>query len=606
MTPLTLTIENFRSIRGKLVFHFPRQPGLYLMRGVNEVEPRLGGNGAGKTTIWEALHWLFWNATSRGLRAGDVANWKTGKNVRVALQYLDSDGKHELVRTWGPISWKLDGADISKQDDSAQHLLGVEPASYRQSLLFSQTHSAFLDMKPEAKATLFGEVLKLDEWLERAQRASKAASDTDAALRACERRSAAFSAVLAALSAKDVAAQAREWEVAHGKELEKLAEFAEEDEKRATTRREQAREAERALKRAEDAFDVLHGAEKELKAEMRHAEDKLNAAKTRYAVALAAQASDATHVLEAGEPCPVCARTVAAELAATLADAREQHEQHHTREVENAQRDVESIRTALVQLGRNLDALTRRCDDAERAARRAAGDQRAAEMDAVRASSTARASAEALQRCQTERNPYTNDMRKHAADVMKARDDYEESMREQRALEERVLMLSAWVRGFKELRLEQISDATTELEVEVNSALGKLGLSQWEIEFGVDADGKRGFSVFVKSPHNDRAVPWEAWSGGESQRLRLAGMMGLADLVRARCGVPLALEVWDEPTTWLTEQGVTDLLEALRTRAQVEQRQVWIVDHRTLGFHFDGGAVMTKTREGTRVEVDYG
>jgi len=109
--------------------------------------------------------------------------------------------------------------------------------------------------------------------------------------------------------------------------------------------------------------------------------------------------------------------------------------------------------------------------------------------------------------------------------------------------------------------------------------------------------------VSVLSPHNDRAVPWEAWSGGERQRLIVAAQMGLANLSRARTGADIDLEVWDEPTTGMSPQGVDDLLEALHTRALREQRQVWVVDHRTLGFsNFAGNCGVVKTETGSHFD----
>jgi len=84
--------------------------------------------------------------------------------------------------------------------------------------------------------------------------------------------------------------------------------------------------------------------------------------------------------------------------------------------------------------------------------------------------------------------------------------------------------------------------------------------------------------------------------------LRLAATMGLADLSRSRTGTPLGLEVWDEPTNGLSPQGIRDLLECLQERAQREQRQIWIVDHRSHEFGgFAGGVVVTKTAAGSRI-----
>ena len=86
----------------------------------------------------------------------------------------------------------------------------------------------------------------------------------------------------------------------------------------------------------------------------------------------------------------------------------------------------------------------------------------------------------------------------------------------------------------------------------------------------------------VQSPYNDRYVSFKCWGGGVSQRLRLAGTMGLIDLIRSRTGVECNIEVWDEPTQWLSEQGIDDLLYVLEERAKEGSKKVFLIDHRKL------------------------
>jgi ABC-type branched-subunit amino acid transport system ATPase component len=74
--------------------------------------------------------------------------------------------------------------------------------------------------------------------------------------------------------------------------------------------------------------------------------------------------------------------------------------------------------------------------------------------------------------------------------------------------------------------------------------------------------------------------------------------MGLANLSRSRTETPFALEVWDEPTKGMAQQGVQDLLEALKTRAEQERRPIWIVDHNTLGFNGFSGQVCVVKKDG--------
>ena len=211
------------------------------------------------------------------------------------------------------------------------------------------------------------------------------------------------------------------------------------------------------------------------------------------------------------------------------------------------------------------------------------------------------------ERIENERNPFADMQSAQAADKEALTAKLEQFQHE---LDEDVTehtLLSNWVRGFKDIRLMDMSTALTELEVEVNSSVSALGLPDWSINFALDRETakgaiKRGFTVFVQSPDNQRPVPWESWSGGEAQRLRLAGTMGLSDLTRSRTGCTLELEVWDEPTDGLSPQGVSDLLSCLKQRAHDEGRQIWVVDHHALGYGaFDGVYTVVKTADGSQV-----
>ena len=54
-------------------------------------------------------------------------------------------------------------------------------------------------------------------------------------------------------------------------------------------------------------------------------------------------------------------------------------------------------------------------------------------------------------------------------------------------------------------------------------------------------------------------------------------------MIQRMSGVRYTFENWDEPSAWLSQEGIEDLLESLRERAVVAKKAIWIVDHRALG-----------------------
>jgi exonuclease SbcC len=211
-------------------------------------------------------------------------------------------------------------------------------------------------------------------------------------------------------------------------------------------------------------------------------------------------------------------------------------------------------------------------------------------------------------RISDERNPFAEEMARDAGELRALEDRIRAAAAELRDAESTRELASGWSSWFKEIRLGLIGEALSQLEAEVNGRASELGLVGWELLFDVDRETKggtvqRGFSVSVLSPDNARPVPWEAWSGGESQRLRLAAQQGLGDLVRARTGCPLELEFWDEPTQWMGKGGIDDLMDGLARRAADRGRQIWVIDHRSLGYGgFAGTLRVVKTAEGSKFD----
>lgn len=541
MVPVELRITNFRSFRGTQSFRFPRGPGLFFMYGENRAEPRLGANGSGKSSVWEALTWVCFGKTSRGLKAGDAANWEAEKDCRVELDYEVTDDQHDgawmlytLTRTWKPITWKLTNAfgdswDLTKDDSNifTSHLrLGFEP--WLHSIVMAQTEPMFLDLKPTEQAALFSEVMGLNRWIEYAEKAGKLATETDREVRRLEREAANIGGRLEQLLRTSVQEQITKWKAEHTATLIEI----EKDYENVSRRLAPAKQQELDLRQAEAV-----------------ARQRLNHL--------------TSHQQAGARKCPECGQA----LPST----------ERTRELLQAQDDVAD---AAVRARQALNEITRLEHELERL------DQ---EHD---------------HHSRTE-NPYTQLQAQQDRERRELLDDKRWVTERLDDLQGRYNLLQMWVRWFKEIRLAQIGDALRELEVEVNSCCNELGLVGWELLFDIDRETKkgsiqRGFSATVRSPHNERPVPWEAWSGGESQRLRVAGQQGLADLIRARSQTPFDLEVWDEPTQWMSEEGVLDLLNSLEERAKRQRRQIWIVDHRSLGYGgFNGTVGVIKTQEGS-------
>ena len=555
-----LHLSNFRSFKKVQHFTFPQEPGLYFMWGDNQTEPRLDANGAGKSTVWKALTWLFFGKTSEGLKAGDACNWDVAKGTDVRLEFQTDGGLPEfLIRTWSPNTWvhrDLFGSvhDLAKDPTNpVLAALRLEFQSFLSCILMAQGQPMFLDLKADAKASLFAEVMGLDQWVTYSDKASARAKDVDRDLREVEMKISSLRGRIEAAREVDMTSKLKEWE--DGRQLR--------------------------LKSLEQEYASLLRRQDDLKVRLKERQKQADEARVLYRGALV-HSEDAAHDLHrargsydpaaGNHQCPTCGQKVNGLVNAAIDKVT-----RAAKAAKEALQYMDDMDAAVRNGERDIAAIDKTLDDME-----------------VR-----------NERIMAEVNPFTRMQDDATATLRALEDDLASAEERQGALSARHSIYSGWVRWFKEIRLGLIGEALEQLEIEVNSCVTALGLVDWELRFDVDKETakgtlQRGFTVSVLSPHNAKPVPWEAWSGGESQRLRIAVNMGLSNLIRQRTGCSLPLEVWDEPTNHMSGQGVADLLDCLKARAINEQRQIWVVDHRTLGYAgFDGSVGVIKKATGS-------
>ena len=83
-----IEIRNFLGI-GDGAVDFNRPSGITLIKGENDDSPSSISNGAGKSSIFEALYWVLYGKTKRGVTGDGVINTAANKDCQVALWFDD-------------------------------------------------------------------------------------------------------------------------------------------------------------------------------------------------------------------------------------------------------------------------------------------------------------------------------------------------------------------------------------------------------------------------------------------------------------------------------------------------------------------------------------
>lgn len=593
-----VTAKGFRSFKTEQTLDLKGVPaGLYHVAGKN---------GAGKSSLFEIVHWVIFGETSRKLRATAIGSWTVKKGCEASFV---ADGV-TISRGWSPNYLRVDDEEVDQKQ--LESVLGMTAEVALNTFYFSQFSDFFLDLKPGPRMEIYSTVLGLDLWESKSDLARTLSRESELEVQRLEVKEAKLLERARTLRSVNYEAESKAWVKKQRRRANELAEAAERltaEESEATGELEHWKRKDSDLNKQQDKVELrLAQARKKERAQLstiagKEAEQRQH---TRMAKQLAEEMADFDKLAKGA--CPLCKQEVGVKhRKAHLAHL------HSTREecLDLAAYAAGEVQ-ALVKEGLSAD-----CDTLEQELK-----DLQAERDEVRAKVRSAEQAHAklqielhlltseLDKLSKEVNPFDALIEENKAEAAKAQrlaKAVSVQLQEQRQAK---AGLEFWVKGFKDIRFQVLQESLTQLNAEVNECLHDLGLHDWQMEFTVEKESKsgnvrRGFMCAVQSPDAPESVPWEAWSGGETQRLRIAAQMGISNMISSRIGLYPDFEFWDEPSTWLNEDGIKDMLAILQERAHRYNRRILIADHRALGFNFDGTIQVTKTEKGTQLQPSW-
>lgn len=601
----SVILSNFRSFAGQHTFVLPTAPGLYLFTGVNKVNPRLGANGTGKSSLLEAMYWCLYGRTSRGLKSNDIVTWGA-KQCSVEMKLNVAGQKLTVKRSQSPNSLTLNGRAVEQGELTATVCLS--PEQFLVAVMMPQFGESFFDQSPAAKLALFTDIMGLDFWLNQSTDAAKLAKE---------------------ISVEKADAD-RKINIGKGAIEELTASIADLNQKRDTFDAEQVR----IIKKLTEDLKVHEAEAPKLQAALKRAELCLTGAQQRFVAARKAldQAGEEFEDLRMEQVAVSRGEGVVAEKLVTLHKAEKRmkdlgvecpscrqkvpHQHVHavlkelTAEIKGVHKeadklaksapDLAPIRAKLQQLKQDLSTIEKNRDDFTRERQTLLNEWN--RHVAIKGNMTV-----TLSEAHDRLNPFDEMLGKYGRLLTGRRLEGRELKKQADALANDLTATEFWVGGFKRVRLFLIESTLQQLEVEVNNNLSELGLGDWSIEFDVERENKsggitKGFTVMIRSPGGGDAVPFAAWSGGESQRLRMAGDLGLANLIMERAGLENTIEMFDEPSKHLSQEGLNDLAETLAVRAEASGRRILLIDHNTMDFGgFANTITVIKDKNGSRL-----
>lgn len=603
-----LRLRNFKSFREHIELEYP-DDGLYFVRGLTPDNPRMGGNGAGKTTLFsDAVCWCLYGRTPALLRNPDVTPWGSTKATEVELT-IEIDGKpHRIKRSTKPNSLTLDRREV-KQEAIAS-LIGIDQPVFCVTVLWPQSRPMFLDMAPAQKMQLFNEVLNLSRWEDRSSAASSEAQERARALAKVEGEIEGTIANRRQLAdmIDGLSRDHDQWEVDRAK---KLLQFKADLKEWSSVNVN----AEKAYNEAYTKWDFKLTELRKLEDDRRTLEKKLRTAQQKESEALALIQS-ATHdhqrytaqldALKTTKKCPTCGQSIRPENLEV--HRRELLASVHGRNNVIKRGVPADVRKELKEVGDQLDAIDKDVDqfsddldklERERDAARTRWYEAKAKVDAAQAG---------VREWDVGENPHASQLAEMKRARREAKTKLEDLRKRAGELERDADRAKFWITGFKDVRLYVIEELLSSMEAAGDTALDELGLTGWQIRWSVERETQsgttqRGLNAQIITPGSKDPVKWEAYSGGESQRLKLAASMALSEVLLSQAGIEITMEVIDEPTRGLSPEGIIELVDCLSMRARQLKRTIILIDqHAIQTTRVDGTYTVTHDKNGSTVQ----
>lgn len=629
----SMFIQNFLTI-GDAALDLDTK-GLSLIQGENNSDPSAKSNGAGKTSIAEAICWCLYGQTARGVKGDAVVNRTAKKNCVVGTMIKSGEAYYKIERYRkhkdGKNRLKLykltdlaGGAeDVTKGNDKltqaeVEKIIGSSYEVFRSAVYLAQDGMPDLPgMTDKALKEIIEEsagLTKLDEAskiasakLSEAKKAHSlsqtdlmmAASNLDSAneiLAASRKASDVFEADKKK-GIDDIAARYADAEkliLRLDRELDKLFEEQKLKREAKTVRLLHINETIEGLEGEEAKRAELAGAVSKAEGDLRVARNEYEHFKT---VAEKAAQKVKTVTSKIGTPCSECgkpyceadmeeAQKIARSKAKTeIAVAKEA--QKKLKQSEDALRSAQDALEAHKSSMTDVTSIVKEKSEIERILSDMDSVVKAKHNEIAMAKKDFEATRQSKAELEAKENPHKEALKEHKESVKRRQAAHMEATDAVGNAEHVVEVMQevAEVFGRKGVRAHLLETVTPYLNERTSYYLGSLSdgnISAVWSTLSIKADGDLAERFSIDVTKEDGADNYHGLSGGEKRKVRLATSMALQDLVSSRASKPINLFIADEIDDALDDSGLERLMGVLEEKGR-EKGTLILISHNDIG-----------------------
>jgi DNA repair exonuclease SbcCD ATPase subunit len=638
-----LRIVNFLTIGDSGDLHLSGR-GLNLLQGVNDDDPSAMSNGAGKSSVPDALCWALFGTTARGEQGDAVVNATKKKGCVVEVLLQDGSTTYRIKRTRKPNALTVESlitakdgtpgsVNLTKGTEKETQLVidGILGCSYE---VFMAAIYAGQEAMPDLPAMTDKQLKLLIEeaaGVQKLERAYEIARSKESSIRSqIENNESALQRAQGQLHAANVDLEGaklkhaafegeragmaqsltREGDALHAEAARLIAAIQAQDEPTVKAERDKiAGELAgiNALRAAADAYR---------RGPLQQAQSALTVAKAQHQQLLTAaqrvRAIFDNAEVEMAKPCTECGKP-------HTPDELETFKAHTKQRLVAAVEAAQAAAHAIVPLDESLTArhvehqrLESLVPDAtDLSTRDRALGAVLAQLAGMKGTAHAtlertKAKREAANRALTERNPHESVIAHLAGQIKTLQETVDNRLlvKDQLAVEFDVAQAVTKVfspAGVRAHILDTVTPFLNDRTAEYLSTLSDGNISAVWSTLSKTAKGELREKFVIEVENDKGAKSFRGLSGGEKRKVRLASMMALQDLVASRATKPLNLWIGDEIDDALDAAGLERLMTILERKAR-DKGTVLVISHRELRDWIDEVTVVRKAGGSSTVE----
>ena len=586
-----LKIYNFKSFSGEHVLEFPEGIGLNYVYGVNNADEGLYANAAGKTTLFDAITWVLYGKSSRGLRGKDIINW--GKKHCYVELFLEIDRETFVIKR----SSKSSTVFINEEEHlNINKIIDLSYGEFLGSVFIGQFAQTFLDKKQSERVELFSNLLNIDRWDVYAESCKKLKSIVEfdykqkqmelngkkLALKSHLNRMDKFYEKKKQVSEKleEELNKIKNNKLDIEEKLKEIKADIEQDVKNLN-------ELNKELKELNEKIDDFNNRIAKYETTRREAQKNLIMANS-YSQFIRSEYENFMKMAKTGI-CSICkseleqekVKETVKELKQKMKEAKGIRDRFYMNVnksntyIEKAEEKLNNFvekRNELITIIDNLkEVLSKKRNKRDKLSMILKSINRELELKSQIMKEKFDDEEELLIQTKNDLEKDVNKLQNEANEQYEIKTIYE-----------------FWYEAFYQIKIKQIYESIDYLNIEIENIVNLMGLKGWDIKFKLNQDNikrrSKYFDILIRSDKSENYVKWESWSGGETQRLRLAVMLGLFSLISMQHRKVFNILVLDEPTHHVDKEGITDLLNVFKEFSEQNNKQIWLIDHNTLDY----------------------